>query len=211
MTSRFNELGRLRALIAIIAILPMFILAGCSQNDGNQVTNPSPTPTPDDPLTKMGKQRAAHIMKQTGNSDERQVPTTSLMTAISGRVKPDNLSSSELTSWQGQINAASSSVTDAEIAVRYNLLCWAFDTQTDQQLAYLLPRISGTPTDLEVTLTRVTPAQRTALWNRLPISRVNNIMTYIPSTTDRSNLAWYLNELNQIGLAPATSVPYNLI
>ncbi|MBC8140305.1 MAG: hypothetical protein H7Y38_02560 [Armatimonadetes bacterium] len=125
-------------------------------------------------------------------------------------VTSDSSEEQALAQWQQEIALASATVSDAEIAVRYSLLVLALDTKNDQETAQLIQRITATPQELEVMLYRISPEMRTALWNRLPLSRTNAILNNLP-TGKQGVLARYFGELNKIGLAPGNAVPWNRI
>lgn len=122
----------------------------------------------------------------------------------------DGSEEQQLAQWQHEIALASTTVSDAGIAVRYSLLVLTLDTKNDQETAQLMKRITATPLELEVMLYRISPQMRSALWNRLPVGRTNAIMNYLP-TDDQDTLAWYFADLHKIGLAPENAVPWNRI
>ena len=202
---------------ALAALLPVLtVVAGCNQDDEEQVTNPvpsppaspSPKPKPDvfDGIRANINTRRSNDVH---NADQRVVNLASyrrVLTAKSG----DNSQQQYLIAWQNEIAQAASFVSDTEIALRYNLLMLALDSKNERELAFILYRMTATPLDLEVTLYRISPAQRAVVWNRLSLTRVNAVLDYL-QPADQETLASYFGELSTIGLAPTTSVPWNRI
>jgi hypothetical protein len=197
--------------VSLTAILPVLLLVGCqavtdqtnqtldgmrSNTQGNRQLKAktvdksiNPTPTPTDQHTK-----GMFIAYTSSRAAERR----------------DDVYQQSLITWQNEIVQAAATVSDANAQAGYNIIITALDTQTDQQIANSLYHIITTPLELEVILYKVTPAQQTALWNRLPASRVNNILNYV-QPQHQTSVAVYLGDLNQIGLVAPSTVPWNRI
>ncbi len=194
--------------VAVSVILPVLLLVGCQQitNATNQTLDGMRS------NTQGNRQINAKSVQPELNPTPNPQHTKGMFIAYtsSPAEKRDDVYQQSLITWQSQIVQAAANVSDANAQVGYSIIINTLDTQTDQQIANSLYHIIATPLELEVILYKITPAQQAALWNRLPASRVNSILSYV-QPQHKTSVAVFLGDLNQIGLVAPSTVPWNLI